>query len=375
MRIPFNKPYFCGGEAHNMAMAAFSGQLSGNGVFTRKCHEFFMQRYGFKKVLLTTSCSDALEMAAILSEVGPGDEVIMPAFTFMSTANAFILRGASIVFADTYKHIPNIDPEAIERLITPRTKAIVVVHYSGIACDMDRIMQLAHTHNLVVVEDAAHAVDAYYKGKPLGSIGHFGTFSFHETKNIISGEGGLLAINDERFMKRAEIIWEKGTNRAAFHRGEVAKYGWVDVGSSFLPPEMIAGFLFAQLENLEEIQHKRVKAWNTYYNALKPLHEKGYLKLPELPDYATQNGNLFYFFASSHEVRNQLLDYLKQHGIHAVFHYLPLEKSPYFAPKHDGRDLPNTQYFSDSIVRLPFFVELKKREIEYIAQKIALFFA
>ena len=292
----------------------------------------------------------------------------------MSTANAFILRGAKIVFADTYKHIPNIDPDAIEALINPRTKAIVLVHYSGIACDMDRIMALAQKHNLLVVEDAAHAVDAYYKGKPLGSIGHFGTFSFHETKNIISGEGGLLAINDERFAKRAEIIWEKGTNRAAFHRGEVDKYGWVDIGSSYLPPEMIAGFLFAQLENLETIQNRRVKAWNAYYNLLKPLQDKGFIKLPVLPEYATQNGNLFYFFARTPDERNSLLDYLKQQGIHAVFHYLPLEKSPYFAPKHDGRELPNTQYFSDCIVRLPFFVELKKREIEYVAKKLALYF-
>ena len=247
MEIPFNKPFFTGTEAHRVAECAYTGKISGNGLFTKKCHEFFKEKYGFKKALLTSSCTDALEMAALLSEVGAGDEVIMPSFTFVSTANAFALRGAKIVFADVQKEIPNIDLDELEKLITPKTKAIVVVHYAGVAVDMDRLMAMAKAHNLLVVEDAAHAIDSFYKGKPLGSIGHFGTFSFHETKNIISGEGGLLAINDERFVNRAEIIWEKGTNRAAFYRGEVEEYGWVDLGSSFLPSDMTAAFLYAQL--------------------------------------------------------------------------------------------------------------------------------
>ena len=374
MRVPFNKPFFSGGEAYNMAMAAFSGQISGNGDFTKKCHDFFRNRFGFKKVLLTTSCSDALEMSAILSEIGAGDEVIMPSFTFMSTANAFILRGAKVVFADTYADIPNIDPGEIEKLITPRTRVIVLVHYSGIACDMDRIMRIAEKHNLIVVEDAAHSIDSFYKGRPLGSIGHFGTFSFHETKNIISGEGGMLTVNDDRFISRAEIIWEKGTNRAAFHRGEVDKYGWVDVGSSFLPAEMIAAFLYAQLEAFDFIQKKRKQAWIKYFNLLKPLQEQGLISLPHIPDYASMNGNLFYFFTRSLNERNSMLDYLKAKGIHAVFHYLPLEQSVYFKDKHDGRLLPNTQRFSDCIVRLPFFVELKQHEIDYVCKAVISFY-
>ncbi len=374
MRVPFNKPFFSGGEAYNMAMAAFSGQISGNGVFTKKCHDFFRNKFGFKKVLLTTSCSDALEMAAILSEIGAGDEVIMPSFTFMSTANAFILRGAKVVFADTYADIPNIDPGEIEKLITPRTRVIVLVHYSGIACDMDRIMRIAEKRNLIVVEDAAHAIDSFYKGRPLGSIGHFGTFSFHETKNIISGEGGMLTVNDDRFISRAEIIWEKGTNRAAFHRGEVDKYGWVDVGSSFLPAEMIAAFLYAQLEVFDFIQKKRKQAWIKYFNLLKPLQDRGLISLPHIPDYASMNGNLFYFFTRSLSERTNMLDYLKSKGVHAVFHYLPLEQSVYFKDKHDGRLLPNTQRFSDCIVRLPFFVELKQREIDYVCKAVISFY-
>jgi len=264
--IPFNKPYLTGKEAHYLYHAVYSGKISGNGMFTQKCHNFFVQRYGFKKCLLTTSCTDALEMAAILIDIKQGDEVIMPSYTFVSTANAFVLRGATIVFADSGASNPNIDAEKLESLITPKTKAIVPVHYAGIACDMDKIMALAEKYNLFVIEDAAQAIDSYYNGRPLGSIGHLAAFSFHETKNIISGEGGMLVINDERFFRRAEIIWEKGTNRAEFFRGEVNKYGWVDIGSSFLPSEIIAAFLYAQLENLDDIQLKRKSIWNKYYS-------------------------------------------------------------------------------------------------------------
>ena len=254
MTIPFNKPFLTGKEAHYLYQAVSSGKISGNGMFTKKCHDFFEEKYGFKKVLLTTSCTDALEMAAILLDIKEGDEVIMPSYTFVSSANAFVLRGAKIVFADSSAENPNLDATKIEALITPKTKAIVPVHYAGIACDMDMIMDIAHRHNLSVVEDAAQAIDSFYNGRPLGTIGHLAAFSFHETKNIISGEGGMLAINDERFLRRAEIIWEKGTNRAEFFRGEVNKYGWVDIGSSFLPAEIIAAFLYAQLESLETIQ-------------------------------------------------------------------------------------------------------------------------
>ncbi|MEY4937884.1 MAG: hypothetical protein RIS64_4243, partial [Bacteroidota bacterium] len=255
--IPFNKPFLTGKEVHYIYQAVQSGKISGDGLFTKKCHDFFEKRYHFKKALLTTSCTDALEMAAILINIQPGDEVIMPSYTFVSTANAFVLRGAKIIFADSMRNHPNMDADSLESLITSRTKAIVPVHYAGVACDMDKIMALATKYNLYVIEDAAQAIDSFYKGKPLGSIGHLAAFSFHETKNIISGEGGMLAINDETFIERAEIIREKGTNRSKFFRGEIDKYGWVDIGSSYLPSDMIAAFLYAQLENLEVIQAKR----------------------------------------------------------------------------------------------------------------------
>jgi len=275
MKIPFNKPYLSGNETDYIHQAVASGHISGNGMFTKKCQTFFEERWGFKKCLLTTSCTDALEMSALLLDIKPGDEVIMPSYTFVSTALAFVRQGAKIVFVDSREDHPNMDESLIEALITPQTRAIVPVHYAGMACDMDKIIALAEKYNLFVVEDAAQAIDSYYNGKPLGSMGHLGCFSFHETKNIQSGEGGMLAINDERFMKRAEIVWEKGTNRAEFFRGEVNKYGWVDIGSSFLPSDIIAAFLYAQLENLDDIQKRRKDIWNTYYDGLKPLADKG----------------------------------------------------------------------------------------------------
>ncbi len=364
--IPFNKPYLTGKEAHYMYEAVFTGKLSGNGMFTQRCQAYFEKRYGFLKCLLTTSCTDALEMAAILCDVKPGDEVIIPSYTFVSTALAFVRQGATIVFADSQSEHPNIDADKIEALITPRTKVIVPVHYAGMACDMTKIMALADKYNLLVVEDAAQAVDSFYtapNGKPqaaraLGSIAHLAAFSFHETKNIISGEGGMLAINDERFIHRAEIIWEKGTNRAEFFRGEVNKYGWVDIGSSFLPSEVIAAFLWAQIEHLDEIQNKRKEHWNRYYEALKPLADKGYFKLPQIPAYATNNAHMFYLVCPSLEERTKLITTLKQNDILAVFHYLSLHSSPYYAEKHDGRVLANCDRFADCLVRLPLFYEL-----------------
>lgn len=370
--IPFNKPCLTGKEAHYMYQAVYTGKLSGNGVFTKKCQQFFEDRYGFKKAIMTTSGTDALEMAAMLCDVKPGDEVIVPSYTFVSSALAFVRQGAKIVFADSCKDNPNIDADLIEGLITDRTKVIVPVHYAGVACDMDRIMDIANRHNLLVVEDAAQAIDSYFKGKPLGGIGHFGCFSFHETKNITAGgEGGLLCVNDDRFIRRAEIIWEKGTNRAEFFRGEVNKYGWVDTGSSFLPSEIVAAFLWAQLENLDMIQDKRKLLWSEYYKLLKPLAEQGRFHLPDVPDYATNNGHMFYLVCNSFEERTALIAKLKAAGIGAVFHYLSLHSSPYYQDKHDGRDLPNCDHFADCLVRLPMFYELSIEEVDQICRFIA----
>lgn len=372
--IPFNKPYLTGKETHYIYQAVYSGKISGNGEYTKKCQQFFENKYSFKKTLLTTSCTDALEMAAILIDIQPGDEVIIPSYTFVSTCNAFVLRGAKIVFADSEAITPNMDAAKIESLITSKTKAIVPVHYAGVACDMDLIMQLAEKYNLFVIEDAAQAVDSYYKGRPLGSIGHLAAFSFHETKNIISGEGGMLVINDQRFAKRAEIIWEKGTNRAAFFRGEIDKYGWVDLGSSFLPSEIVAAFLYAQLENLENIQARRIHIWDSYYNALKRLESENKCRLPFIPEYATKNGHMFYLICKSIEERQDLIDYLKQQGIYAVFHYLSLHESPFYAINHDGRVLVNCQEYANCLVRLPLFYELSDEEVKKITKEIIAFY-
>jgi dTDP-4-amino-4,6-dideoxygalactose transaminase len=368
--IPFNKPHLTGNETAYIEEAVRSGKISGDGMFTKKCHAFFEQNYAMRKALLTTSCTDALEMSAILANIQPGDEVIVPSYTFVSTANAFVLRGAHIVFADSRADHPGIDEDSVESLITPRTKAIVVVHYAGVACDMDAIMALASTYNLLVIEDAAQAIDSFYIGKDgikraLGSIGHMAAFSFHETKNIISGEGGMLTINDERFIHRAEIIWEKGTNRAEFFRGEVNKYGWVDTGSSFLPSEIIAAFLWAQIENLERIQNQRKLLWQTYYNALSAQNALN-IQLPKIPPYAINNGHMFYMVLQSIEQRTALIARLKENGFHAVFHYLSLHASDFYKERHDGRALPNSDKFSDCLVRLPLFYELENETIDKI---------
>ncbi len=376
MMIPFNKPFLTGKEAHYIYKAVSSGKLSGNGMFTKECQLFFEENYGFKKALMTTSCTDALEMCAILCDVKPGDEVIVPSYTFVSSALAFVRQGAKIIFADSCSHNPNIDPDKIEALITDKTKVIVPVHYAGVACDMDKIMAIAAKYNLLVVEDAAQAIDSYYNGRPLGSIGHMAAFSFHETKNIIAGEGGLLAINDERFIRRAEIIWEKGTNRSEFFRGEVNKYGWVDTGSSFLPSETISAFLFAQLENLELIQNRRKDIWNKYKDGLNHLEEAGLLKLPNLPEYSTNNAHMFYLVCSSLEERTALIKHLKDNGICAVFHYLSLHLSDYYrANNNDIPNLPNCDRFADCLVRLPLFFELNNGEVETIISSICKFYS
>ena len=371
--IDFNRPHLTGNELLYIRQAVDENKkISGNGDFTNKCQHFFEKRYGFKKCLLTTSCTDALEMAAILSDIQPGDEVIVPSYTFVSSALAFIRAGARIVFADSMERNPNLDAEEIEALITPRTKVIVPVHYAGVACDMDRIMDIANRHGLLVVEDAAQAIDSYYKGRPLGSIGHMAAFSFHETKNIIAGEGGLLVINDERFIRRAEIIWEKGTNRAEFFRGEVNKYGWCDTGSSFLPSEIIAAFLWAQLEQIEQIQDKRKSLWEQYYKLLKPIADSSALfTLPDIPEFATNNAHMFYLVCQTLEERSSLINSLKTNGIQAVFHYLGLHSSPFYQDKHDGRTLLNCDRYADCLLRLPLFYDLDLHIVEQICQVIA----
>lgn len=375
MNIPFNKPHLTGKEAHYMYKAVYNGHLSGNGEYTKKCQHFFEERYGFKKCLLTTSGTDALEMCAMLCGLQHGDEVIIPSYTFVSTALAFIREGAKVVFADSMQRNPNLDAETLESLITQRTRVIVPVHYAGVACDMDAIMTVAEKHNLLVVEDAAQAIDGYYKGRPLGGIGHLAAFSFHETKNITAGgEGGLLVVNDERFVRRAEIIWEKGTNRAEFFRGEVNKYGWVDMGSSFLPAEINAAFLWAQLENLDEIQAKRKQLWQTYYDNLKPLANKGFFQVPDIPDYATNNAHIFYLIMPDLETRIMFINHLKGNGILAVFHYLSLHTSAYYIDKHDGRTLPNCDRYADTLVRLPMYYDLSHEDVNAICSLILKFY-
>lgn len=375
MNIPFNKPYITGKEIEYIQDAMGSGKLSGAGVFTKKCQNFFQSKYGFGKCLLTTSCTDALEMSAILINIEPGDEVIMPAYTFVSTANAFVLRGAKIVFVDSRDDHPGMDESLIEAAITSKTKAIVPVHYGGVACDMDIIMDLSRKHNLFVIEDAAHSIDSFFTGKDgvkraLGSIGHFATFSFHETKNVISGEGGMLVINDVQFTERAEIIWEKGTNRSSFFRGEVDKYNWVDIGSSFLPSEITAAFLWAQLEEIQDIQRTRIEIWGSYAKNLEFLQVETGIKFGAIPEYASNNGHMFYIVCESNEQRSNLIERLKDKDIKAVFHYLSLNESPFYNKKYKGEHLANSNNYSDCLLRLPLYYDLKKETIKEISQII-----
>ncbi len=374
--IPFNKPFLTGKEAHYIYQAVYTGQLSGNGIFTKKCQDFFESRYGFKKTILTTSCSDALEMAAILCDLQPEDEVIIPSYTFVSSALAFVRERAKVVFADSCADNPNIDADRLEGLVTDKTKVIVVVHYAGVACDMDKIMDIAHRHNILVVEDAAQAIDSYYKDQPLGSIGDFGCISFHETKNITAGgEGGLLIVNNPQYVRRAEIIWEKGTNRAEFFRGMVNKYGWVDTGSSFLPSEINAAFLYAQLESLTDIQNRRKAIWEQYYSGFEVLQKRGLLQLPIIPHDATNNAHMFYMVCRTLEERTNLITFLKEKGILAVFHYLSLHLSEYYKNHSDSSPvLPHCDRYADTLIRLPLFYQLKDEEVKYIIAQIDEFY-
>lgn len=370
MQIPFNKPYFTGNETNYLSKVIQLGKVAGKGTFTDKCQSFFENRYGFKKCLLTTSCTDALEMSALLLDIKQGDEVIIPSYTFVSTANAFALRGATLVFADSENTSPNIDVDKLEQLITPNTKAIVVMHYNGVSCDMDKLLSVANKYGIYLVEDAAQAIDSKCNGKVVGSRGHLSTFSFHETKNIISGEGGMLVINDDNLIKRAEIIWEKGTNRIAFLRGEVAEYSWMDMGSSFYPSDMIAAFLWAQLEELENIQNIRFQLWNNYYKALLSLSRKGHFYIPVVDDNNPGNGHVFYLVLPSSTYRDKLATYLKNKGISAVFHYLALHKSPYFSNKYKGEVLTNSERYTNCLLRLPLYNAMLPEEQEYIIQTI-----
>lgn len=373
--IAFNKPCLTGKEIVYIQEALETGKFSGNGLFTSKIQSFFERKYQIRKCLLTTSCTDALEMCALLFDIKPEDEIIIPSFTFVSTALAFARQGARIIFADSKANHPGIDETKIESLITGRTKAIVPMHYGGVSCNMDLIMDVAKKYELFVVEDAAHSLDGYFTGingetKALGTIGHLATFSFHETKNIQCGEGGLLAVNDDRFINRSEIVWEKGTNRAEFFRGNVNKYGWVDTGSSFLPSEITAAFLWAQIESLAKIQERRKKIWEQYYEALMPVASRGYFDIPEIPTCATNNGHIFYLVCNSLNDKTNLIKDLMEHGIMAVFHYQSLHKSSYYAPKHDGRELPNCDRFSDCLVRLPLYYDLSQDDQNFIISVI-----
>ena len=374
LNIPFNKPFIIGKELNYIEQAIVSGKISGNGSYTKKCHHYFEQQFNIGKSLLTSSCTHALEMCAILADIKAGDEVIMPSYTFVSTANAFVLRGAKIIFADSQPHHPNIDETAVEQLITPKTKAIIVVHYGGVACNMEVFKQLATKHNLILIEDAAQAIDSYHNNHALGSIGHLSAFSFHETKNIIAGEGGLLGVNDAKLFNRAEIIWEKGTNRSAFFRGEIDKYNWVDIGSSFLPSEITAAFLYAQLENLKTIQDKRKKLVEQYFYHLSQLKNKVGVECPIIPSYATNNAHNFYLICNSLDERTKLIQHLKTKGVMAVFHYMCLHKSPFYKANHDGRTLANANRFEDCLVRLPLFYNLSIDEVDFICDEINQFY-
>lgn len=374
MNIPFNKPYLGGKELWNIAQAHAKGQMAGDGPFTKRCHEWLEQRTDCYKALLTHSCTAALEMAAMLADIQPGDEVIMPSYTFVSTANAFVLRGAVPVFVDIRADTLNLDDALIEAAITPRTRAIVPVHYSGIGCDMTAIMPIAERHDLLVIEDAAQGIMATHGGRPLGSIGHLGTLSFHETKNIISGEGGALLINDPALAERAEIIREKGTNRSQFFRGQVDKYTWVDIGSSYLPGEIIAAFLWAQMEEAEQITSRRLAIWERYHAAFEPLEREGRLRRPVVPDDCGHNAHMYYLLLRDLGDRTAFIDAMKQAGINCVFHYVPLHSSPkgYELSRSSG-DLPLTNDLADRLVRLPLWLGLEEK-LDYVIESSYRYF-
>ena len=375
MKINFNIPPVVGNEEVYIRDAIKLRKICGDGTYTKSCDKWLEEKSGAKKVLLTTSCTHALEMAALLIDVKAGDEVIMPSFTFVSTADAFILRGATAVFVDIRPDTMNIDESLIEAAITKRTKAIAPVHYAGVSCEMDVIMDIARRHGLKVVEDAAQGILSTYKGKPLGTIGDYGCYSFHETKNLSMGEGGAILLNDESSIEQAEIIREKGTNRSKFFRGEIDKYTWVAAGSSYLPSELNAAYLYAQLQKAEDINNDRMQSWNLYYEMLKPLKDRGAIELPTVPQHCKHNAHMFYLKTDNLNVRTRLLEYLKANGIGAVFHYVPLHSSP--AGIKYGRFAGEDKYTtreSERLVRLPMYYGLSKEQIEFVCEKINAFY-
>lgn len=373
--IPFNKPYYSGKEKKYIAMAMETKILTGDMKMIRDCESFLEKKYHFNKVFLTNSCTMALEMSALIVGIQPGDEVIVPSYTYVSTANAFALRGAKLVFVDSKTNRPNMDEKLVESLITDKTKAIVVVHYAGVACDFSIIKKLAKQHNLFVIEDAAQCIDSYYLDSPIGTIGDISCFSFHETKNIHSGEGGFIAINNFVLLAKAEIVRNKGTNRTAFTKGEVSKYEWIDLGFSSMPSAISAAFLFSQLEKIEKVQKKRLKLWKNYFKKLKPLQKSKQIQLPLIPKYASNNAHIFYFICSSENERNDLIAYLDSNGIQAVFHYQSLHTSPFYQSKHGDRSLPNAEKYSQCLVRMPLFYDLKIEEQEFVCSKVMEFYS
>ena len=374
--IPFNKAFIAGKELYYIAQAVLSGHTAGDGLFTKKCQALMEKTFVAQKILLTHSCTAALEMAAILCEIGPGDEIILPSFTFVSTANAFYLRGAKLVFVDIRPDTLNMDESKVEEAITEQTKAIVPVHYASVACEMDVIMDIAERHNLYVIEDAAQGVNAKYKEKFLGTIGDIGTYSFHETKNFICGEGGAIVVNNEKFIERAEIIREKGTNRSKFFRGEVDKYTWVDVGSSYLPSDILAAFLYAQLENMQEITERRSRLFDYYHKAFIPLVNDGKIRLPFVANNCQSNNHLFYIILKDEETRNALMDHLRSQGILGVFHYVSLHLSPVgISMGYQEGQLPVTESMSGRLLRLPFYYDLKPKEQAEVVNAIKDFFS
>ena len=373
--ISFNVPPVVGKETEYIQKAIHSNKICGDGDFTKKCSAWLEEKTGTAKALLTTSCTHATELAAILADIQPGDEVIMPSYTFVSTADAFVLRGATAVFVDIRPDTMNINENLIEEAITERTKAIVPVHYAGVSCEMDKICELAEKYHLYVIEDAAQGVMSSYHGKPLGTIGDYGCYSFHETKNYSMGEGGALLIKDKENVERAEIIREKGTNRSKFFRGQIDKYTWVDYGSSYLPSDLNAAYLWAQLEQADKIQNNRMESWNFYHEALRPLAEKGYIVQPYIPPYAEHNAHMYYLKTENETVRNRLLTYFKEHGVLAVFHYIPLHNAPAgqrFGRFH-GEDVYTTRE-SSRLLRLPLYYGLKREDQEYVIQTLYSFY-
>ncbi len=374
MKIPFNKPLFLGTEKESLFEVLESGHLSANGKFTENCHQILENQIGYRKALLTTSCTSALELAAMLLDVQAGDEIIIPSYAFVTTANAFASRGANVVFADSRKDHPNIDENRIDALISTKTKAIVALHYGGVACNMDAIMSIAQKHNIQVIEDNAQGIGSTFNNKPLGGIGDLGAVSFHETKNVHCGEGGALLVNKAELEQRASVVWDMGTDKEAYKQGKVASYGWVDIGSSFYPSELNAGFLLGQLFRLEEVNAKRMDLWQTYYGGLESLESQGFLTRPKIADYAKHNAHTFYLIVDSKEVRDDLISYLKNKGIFATFHFQSLHTSKYFTTKYSGEELPNADRFSDCLVRLPLYYSLDEKEQEIVISSVQEFY-